>query len=304
MDPFKLTVKGLYAPKRIDAYLAQALADAYSREEIKRALEKGDILLNGLAAKPRTLLKDGDAVTGHVVSARASTLIPEKLPLKIIYEDKAIIVVDKPAGMVVHPGAGNKQGTLVHALLGHGGSLSTEGGKDRPGIVHRLDKETSGVLVIAKNNKAHRHLQEQFLTHSLSKTYIALVKGRVDYQEGRVTASLDRHPKMRERMAVSTADDAKEAETRYRVLKRFKHATLLELNLISGRTHQIRVHMAHIGHPVAGDAVYGTRGGYSRHALHAAKMELVHPVSGNIMVFEAEWPEDFKEIIRHAESEK
>ena len=299
----QVKVSRLYSPKRIDAYLASLADPPLSRSELKAALEKGLIRLNGKAVKPKTLVKDGDWIEGEVPVTRESKLLPEKIPLKVIYEDDSLIIIDKPAGMVVHPGAGNRKGTLVHALLGRGSTLSEMGGAERPGIVHRLDKETSGLLVVAKHNAAHRFLQAQFSEKTLSKTYVALVRGRVEFDRGTVSEPIGRHPKMRQKMAVVHSEDAKEAETHYRVLKRFRNATLLEVKPLTGRTHQIRVHMAHLGHPVIGDALYGARGDAKRHALHAAKIEFESPKKGTIMKFESPLPEDFKQMIKKEEQQ-
>src|SRR3989338_1627999 len=243
-------VSSMVAPKRIDVYLTGALGGQFSREEIKNALRNGRILLNGKTAKARTLVKEGDFIEGHISSAKDSPLSAETISIRIIYEDDWLVVVDKAAGMVVHPGAGHKKGTLVHALLGKGVALSSVGDKSRPGIVHRLDKETSGLLLVAKNNQAHRLLQAQFASRSLSKTYTALVKGGVEFEEGRICEPIGRDRKIRQKMAVVKDDRGREAETHYRVIKRFPHATLLEVKLLTGRTHQIRVHLAHLGYPV------------------------------------------------------
>ncbi len=303
MAGFKRVVSGLYVPKRIDAYLAALAEGQYSRTELKNALDRGEIFLNGMAAKPRTLIKDGDEIEGEITSAKKPLLEAEKRSLEVIYEDDWLLVIDKPAGLVVHPGAGNKKGTLVNALLGKGSKLSDIGGEFRPGIVHRLDKDTSGLLVVAKNNEAHRFLQAQFSDRTFSKIYTALVKGKVEFDEGRVSEPIGRNPKVRQKMAVVKSEDAKDAETHYKVLKRFRTATLLEVKLLTGRTHQIRVHMAHIGTPVIGDELYGTKAGAPRQMLHASKIEFVHPKTRALMRFESPLPEDFKVMIE-TESQK
>jgi 23S rRNA pseudouridine1911/1915/1917 synthase len=289
--------------KRLDAYLAHALAGRFSRQEIKAAIERGEILLGGKTARPSAPVKQGDRIQGRVLSEKVSALAPESIPLKIIHEDESLLVVDKPAGMVVHPGAGSKTGTLVHALLGRGGALSTAGGRERPGIVHRLDKDTSGLLVVAKTNEAHRALQAQFQERTFSKTYTALVKGRVEFEEGRLTDAIGRDPKVRRKMAVSRAASARPAETHYRVMRRFRYATLLEVRIVTGRTHQIRVHMARLGHAVLGDELYGTREKGQRLALHASKIEFTHPRTGEIMSFESPLPEEFASMIETAEKQ-
>lgn len=304
MKNIQETVSSMVAPKRIDVYLTGALGGQFSREEIKNALRNGKILLNGDVVRPRTLVKEGDSIEGNISSAKDSPLSAESIPIKIIYEDDWLIVVDKAAGMVVHPGAGHKKGTLVNALLGKGVSLSSVGDRSRPGIVHRLDKETSGLLLVAKNNQAHRLLQAQFATRALSKTYSALVKGRVEFEEGRVCALIGRDPKIRQKKAVGNGDRAREAETHYRVIQRFPHATLLEVKPLTGRTHQIRVHLAHLGYPVVGDAMYGRERSKERsrqrHALHASKIRFAHPKTGRIMEFESPLPDDFNQMIEEA----
>lgn len=295
-------VEKLYVPQRIDSYLSKALEGEFSREMLKKALEAGKILLNGKAVRPDEKVSNGDKIEGELKAREDFSLSAEKIPLEILYEDASLLVVNKPAGMVVHPGAGNKQGTLVNALLGRGGDLSSLGEKERPGIVHRLDKDTSGILLVAKNNAAHRALQTQFAERSLSKTYFALVKGRVEFQEGHIDASIGQDPHVRQKKAVSIAETAREAHTLYRVVRRFKYSTLLEVNIITGRTHQIRVHMAHLGYPVVGDKLYGNVNDPRRLALHAAKIEFSHPKTGKMIKFECPIPEDFSALIQEAEN--
>jgi 23S rRNA pseudouridine1911/1915/1917 synthase len=299
----ELTVPFLYLERRIDGWLAETLAGEFSRQEIKAAIEKGDITLNGRAVKPKAAIKEGDRIEGTVLSGRTNFLVPESIPLTIVHEDEWLLIVDKPAGMVVHPGAGNKKGTLVHALLGHGSKLSSLSGAERPGIVHRLDKDTSGLLIVAKNNKAHRLLQAQFEMRTLSKTYVALVRGQVGYEQGHVSEALARHTKLRGKMAVSKDEKAKEAETQYAVVKRFKFTTLLSVKILTGRTHQIRVHMAHLKHSVVGDEIYGTKQPGERLMLHAAKLQFIHPGTGESVEFESQWPDDFKAVVEKAEKE-
>lgn len=299
-----LTVPRLPMAKRIDAYLAGAFQGQFSRQEVKAALQKSDILLNGRPVRPSASVREGDRIEGHLVSSKKTAMVPESLPVHVIYEDDCLLVVDKPAGMVVHPGAGNRKGTLAHALLGRGRALSTRGGADRPGIVHRLDKDTSGLLVVAKDNRTHRFLQSQFESRTFSKIYRALVRGRVDFEEGHMDAPLARHPKIKQRMAVSHDAAAKEAHTRYRVLERFPHATLLEIRILTGRTHQIRVHMAHLGHPVIGDRVYGRAEKAGRLALHALKIAFLHPQTDKRVEFESAPPEDFEALIKNEEEKR
>ncbi len=289
--------------RRLDAFLTHALGGRFSRQEIKSAIERGEILLEGKPAKPKSPVKSGDRIQGRVHTEKESALEPESIPIKIIYEDESLLVVDKEVGMVVHPGAGAKKGTLVHALLGRGGELSTAGGRERPGIVHRLDKETSGLLVVAKTNEAHRLLQAQFQERTFSKIYTALVKGRVEFEEGHVMEPIGHHPKMRRKMAVSRASSARSAESHYRVKRRFRYATLVEVKIVTGRTHQIRVHMQHLGNPVLGDELYGTKEIGQRLALHASKIEFTHPKTGKIMKFESPLPEELVRMIEIAEKQ-
>ena len=315
MTDFQVTVPFVDSGKRIDSFLVGVLNQKFSRQEIKVFFKTSQVFVNEKLVKPRYIIKEGDRVRGKVETQPVVHLKPESIDVKVLYEDESLLVIDKPAGMVVHPGAGNRSGTLVHALLGRNVSLSTIGGGERPGIVHRLDKETSGLLVVAKTNAAHRKLQSQFAERTVSKTYMALVVGRLEFEEGTIDQPIGRHPKIRQKMAVTSLEKGREAVTRYRVLKRFRNATLLEAKLHTGRTHQIRVHFAHMGHPVVGDAVYGNeskknRGGLppaaepvgSRHALHAARFEFLHPNSDKLMKFESPLPEDFKQMLRKVES--
>ncbi|OIO37959.1 MAG: hypothetical protein AUJ72_03585 [Candidatus Omnitrophica bacterium CG1_02_46_14] len=295
-------VPSLYGPKRIDGYLAELLKTKCSRHELKTALKTGTILLNGKAVKPKAIVKEGDLIRGSLKLSETTSLTGESILLDIVFEDEDLMVINKPAGMVVHPGAGNKKGTLVNALLGRGSVLSSAGGRERPGIVHRLDKETSGLLLVAKNNRAHRGLQSQFEARSLSKTYLALVRGQVEYEEGHISEPIDRHPKILRKMAVSHAETARDAETQYRVLKRFRYATLLEVKILTGRTHQIRVHMAHLGIPVAGDELYGTKYPGERLGLHAAEIKFTHPITGAMMSFKSELPAEFKAMVEAAQN--
>ncbi len=302
---FTHEVPHIYIPKRIDAYLAEVLTGKFSRHEIKLAIEDKKVFLNGKTVRPRDEVTTGDRIEADLTAKKAFAMTGEDIPLKILFEDEFLLVVEKPAGMVVHPGAGNKQGTLVHALLGRGADLSSVGGKERPGIVHRLDKDTSGILLVAKTNAAHRALQAQFASRSLSKTYTALVRGKVEFEEGRVLEPIGHDPRIRGKMAVVHDDEkARDAESYYRVLKRFRYATLLSVRIVTGRTHQIRVHMAHLGYPVAGDVIYGTGKPGDRLCLHASKIEFSHPESGKIMSFESPIPADMAAVIKRAEEDQ
>ncbi len=289
--------------QRLDVFLVHILDKKFSRQETKTFFKQAPFFINGKPAKPSTVIKEGDRVTGNIderVAVKETTAQPENISLNVVYEDESLLVINKPAGIVVHPGAGNRSGTLVNALLGRNMSLSSVGGPARPGVVHRLDKDTSGLLLVAKNNEAHRLLQAQFASRTLSKTYTALVWGRVEFEEGSIDQPIGRHPKVYNKMAVERTDAGKIALTRYRVLERFPHATLLEVKPHTGRTHQIRVHLAHIGYPVVGDTLYGRspqEASFGRHALHASKIQLIHPKSDKLMVFESPLPDDFRKII-------
>jgi 23S rRNA pseudouridine1911/1915/1917 synthase len=217
---------------------------------------------------------------------------PEVIPLDVIYEDSDLVVVVKPAGMVAHPAAGHHSGTLVHALLGLGGSWSSAAGEARPGLVHRLDKDTSGLLVAARNDAAHQFLSKQLADRTMSRTYLAIAVGRVAGPEGTLEGDIGRHPRDRQRMAVVAAG-GRPARTRYRVLEPLRGHTLLRCDLDTGRTHQVRVHLSAFGHPIAGDRVYGGGSGAPRPMLHAWRLRLRHPASGEEMTFEAEPPADF-----------
>ncbi len=302
MEKIEVTVPFLYVTKRLDAFLAEALGGSHSRAQVKAALDAGLVRLNGKIARPGLTVKEGDKIEGEIAPTISTSIVPESIPLSVLHEDDDLLVIDKPSGLVVHPGAGNKTGTLVHALLGRGGPLSSSGGGDRPGIVHRLDKETSGVMLVAKNNSAHKKLQSQFESRTLSKTYLALVKGHVRFEEGRLEGAIGRHPKVRHKMAVSVRDDAREAFSRYRVMERFPGSTLLEVKIRTGRTHQIRVHMEHEGHPVVGDKIYGTEG--SRLGLHAWKIEFDHPKTGERMEFESPVPKELQALIEEWRTKK
>ena len=294
---------------RLDLYLMEHLPDQ-SRASIQRLIQSGRVLLAGKAARPAARVRDGDPIVIEIPDPAPEHLVPEPIPLQIVHADPAFLVVSKPAGLVVHPGAGRKTGTLVHALLSLGVGLSTAGGSGRPGIVHRLDRETSGLLVVARNDAAHRNLAAQFEARKVLKLYDALVWGRPAPARGRIEAPLGRHPVARTRMAVRAG--GRSAITEYRMVESLGALALLEVRILTGRTHQIRVHMKHLGHPIFGDAEYGgaRRGslrdagvraaleGFDRLALHARRLEFQHPRSGEPLRFEASLPEDFAELLR------
>jgi 23S rRNA pseudouridine1911/1915/1917 synthase len=298
-----VTVKVSLPSARLDTYLRGEFP-AVSRGTIQRLIEEGHIRVNGRTVKPTHHPQAGEEIEVHWPDARPAEAQPEEIPLDILFEDKDLLVLNKPPGLVVHPAAGHEEHTLVNALLHHcAGQLSGIGGVARPGIVHRLDKETSGCLVVAKNDTAHQALAEQFAGRTMEKIYHAIVCGEVSREAGEIRAAIARHPSHRKRMAV-TDGRGREAWTSYRVLERLRAATLLEALLHTGRTHQIRVHFLHLGFPVAGDATYGSRQnarlieatGYTapRQMLHARKLGFEHPRKHKQMSFEAPWPEDFK----------
>lgn len=302
-----ITVEASRPAERLDAWLRDRFP-AVSRGAIQRLIELGHIRVNGQAAKPSHHTRLGEQIEVHWPDARPAQAQPEEIPLEILFEDKDLLVLNKPAGLVVHPAAGHEEHTLVNALLHHcAGELSGIGGVARPGIVHRLDKETSGCLVVAKHDAAHTALAEQFAGRTLEKIYHAIVCGEVARERGDIRAAISRHPSHRKRMAV-TDGTGREAWTSYRVLERLRGATLLEALLHTGRTHQIRVHFHHLGHPVAGDSTYGGRPnqrlaeltGYtaSRQMLHARKITFIHPRKERKLTFEAPWPEDFHAALK------
>ena len=283
--------------RRLDVCLSE-MTDL-TRSRAQALIEAGLVLLNGCPCKQKDTVRVGDAVRFTVPEAKPIELMPEHIPLDIVYEDGDICVVNKPRGLVVHPAVGNETGTLVNGLLYHFGDLSTIGGEIRPGIVHRIDKMTSGLLVVAKNDLAHERLARQFADHSAHRSYIALVAGNLKQDSGTVDAPIGRHPTDRKRMAV--VDNGRRAVTHYRVLYRFSVVTVLSLELETGRTHQIRVHMAYIHHPVVGDQVYSNGKndlGMGGQALHGWRLRLTHPATGERMTFTAPLPEDMQRALK------
>lgn len=282
---------------RLDVFLAAYFPD-YTRSRIKSLVAEGYALVNGCKTKAGYKMVLDDIAELLVPEPREVFAQPEDIPLDIVYEDSALLVINKPRGLVVHPAAGNETGTLVNALLHHCDDLSGIAGEVKPGIVHRLDKDTTGLLVVAKTDVAHLSLSAQIATKSAQRIYLALVEGNVTQDQGRVDAALGRSRADRKKIAVT--EDGRAAATRYRVLERFGEYTLVECALETGRTHQIRVHMKHIGHPVVGDPVYGFR--HQRFVvdgqlLHATRLSFVHPVTGETMSFEAPLPEDFLRVL-------
>ncbi len=285
---------------RLDAWLARALPDQ-SRSRIARLIEGGHVAVNGRPSKPSLRLKGGETVQVAPPPPAPADVPAEAIPLDVLHEDADIIVVNKPAGLVVHPGAGRRTGTLVNALLHRCPDLAGIGDKVRPGIVHRLDRDTSGVMVVAKTERAHRSLSAQFKDRIVEKEYLAVVAGRMPKKTGRIDAAIGRHATQRKRMSTRTRR-GREAVTEYRVVAEGERASLLAVRILTGRTHQIRVHMAALGHPVLGDGVYGGKGArppgldLPRQMLHAHRLSFTHPVTGESLSFTAPVPEDMRAL--------
>lgn len=294
MSKHQLTVDSDNANIRLDIYLTQMLTDLPSRTFIQKVIEDGGVRVNGRQEKPRYKVVTGDEVTiefsDDVIPDR--TLKPEKIPLDIFYEDDAIVVINKKIGMTVHPASGNFTGTLANALMYRFKELS-DLNPGRPGIVHRLDKETSGLIVVAKTNQAHARLGRQFERHTVIKKYVALVHGSVRFDQGKIEVPLKRHVKYHDMRQVAAEGEGKEALTFYEVLKRFDKATLVGLYPQTGRTHQLRVHMKHLGHPILGDDRYGHKESFSRLALHAQSIAFEHPTVRQWIEFSSLPPKEF-----------
>jgi 23S rRNA pseudouridine1911/1915/1917 synthase len=303
MEQFTLTVSGEGAV-RADSFLAGAL-DGLTRSAVQKLMEDGLITLQGKPLKKNTKLASGDCVSVTLPDPEPVDVVPQNIPLDVVYEDDDVIVVNKPVGMVVHPAAGHLDGTLVNALLWHcGDSLSGINGQLRPGIVHRIDRDTSGLIIAAKNDAAHLSLAEQLLDHSLCRTYETLVVGKLREDSGTVDAPIARHPTDRKKMAVVAG--GKRAVTHWQVVERYNGVTRVECRLETGRTHQIRVHMAYLGHPVLGDTVYGAKKPYPGlvgQCLHAKQLRFRHPRTGELVEVSAPLPEYFVKVVRKLESQ-
>jgi 23S rRNA pseudouridine1911/1915/1917 synthase len=296
--------------QRLDIFLSQSEA-AISRSHVKCIIEEGDVLVNSIIPKVGQRLKEGDVIILTQRPPIEATALPQDIPLNIVYEDEAIIVINKPAGLVVHPAPGNADKTLVNALLFHCHDLSGIGGVLRPGIVHRLDKDTSGLIVAAKSDDAHRQLSSQFEKHEVQKKYLALVWGDTKDKQGEIVKPVGRHTVDRKKMSTNTKR-GKEAITFWRVIERYGVATLLEVEIKTGRTHQIRVHLSDLRYPIIGDAVYGSAANriqnianpdlkaqiktFDRQALHAAHLSFVHPLTGKRVEFNADMPQDLADL--------
>jgi len=297
----RLTVGRTGAGARVDRWLAESLPDL-SRSRIQHLIAGQHVTVNGAATKASHRLHGGETIEIDVLPPPPDDLIPEPITLTVLYEDEQVLVVDKPAGMVVHPGAGNATGTLAAAALAHAPAIAGVGGPRRPGVVHRLDKETSGVLVLAKTRAAYDALTVQLAARSVTRRYLAVVHGRVGLPAGVIDAPMGRDPHHRQRMAVRPPGKGKRAVTHYRVLERFPHFTYLELKLETGRTHQIRVHMTSLGHPVVGDRMYGRSRGKQPIAsdglaLHAVTLAFLHPISQKRVEFTAAFPPRFEGLL-------
>lgn len=307
------------AGKRLDVWLTERLPD-FSRSAVQRLVWDGHVLVNG---RPHTKcgapVRAGDTIEVAVPPPAPAIPQPQPIPLDILYEDESLLVLNKPAGMVVHPAAGNREGTLVNALLHHCGGLSTVGGVDRPGIVHRLDKLTSGLMAVAKSDLAHRHLTAQLGNRTMKRTYVAVIWGEMEPPAGTISGPIGRHPTDRKRMAI-VAKGGRHAVTHYRTLAAAGGLAIVELSLETGRTHQIRVHLSHVGHPVVGDQQYGYRGtglssrlaklppslremagAVQRQMLHAWRLRFVHPVTGRILEVESPLPDALARIVAAVE---
>jgi 23S rRNA pseudouridine1911/1915/1917 synthase len=294
----QLTVARERSGLRLDRFLALELTD-FSRVRLQTLIREGFVRLNGKAPRPRDPVRSGDIVELTEPELEKIQAQPESITLEILFEDDDLLVLNKPAGVVMHPGAGHQAHTLVNALLAHCKNLSGIGGRERPGIVHRLDKETSGCLVVAKNDATHRDLSKQFAARTMQKIYLALVAGVPRKSTGVIDAAIARHPVHRQRMSIARRQ-GRAAKTEYRVLRSGADMSLLECTLHSGRTHQIRVHLHHLAHPVLGDKLYGGKHAakFPRQMLHAWKLAFRHPRTGEVMTFEAPVPPDFATAMR------
>lgn len=302
-------------PERLDLFLSRTV-EHLTRAGAQRLIETGQVVVDGAPQKSSLKLKGGERVSVEIPPPLPAEPIAEAIPLEILFEDADLVVVNKPAGMVVHPAAGNPSGTLVNALLGHCRDLSGIGGELRPGIVHRIDKDTSGLLVVAKSDRAHQSLSRQFKEHSVKRVYLALVYGSPREDRGKIEAAIGRHPVDRKRMS-GKARHGKQAVTNWRVLGRYQGISLMQLRLETGRTHQIRVHLSEAGFPLVGDQVYGGSGRLAniqdqllrklikeldRQALHAKSLGFIHPASGAYLEFDTELPDDMARVLSYLEN--
>ncbi|MEA3297283.1 MAG: RluA family pseudouridine synthase [candidate division Zixibacteria bacterium] len=311
----EIEVAAANASIRLDRYLTDHPDINFTRSRLQKLITDGLVRVNGEITPKRYRVKDGDTITVAIPPPRPTTIEGENIPLDIVYQDQYLAVVNKPSGMVTHPAPGNYSGTLVNAMIHHFGKLSNMGGPDRPGIVHRLDKNTSGLLIVARNDETCLNLQSAVQDRKIKRTYLALVCGHMREDSGRVDLPVGRSLKDRKKMSV-TNHHSREAQTDYRLLDRFRSYDLLEVNLLTGRTHQIRVHFSHLGHPVFGDPDYGGRHKWHRgifaperqlakclleimprQALHAAELEFTHPITGEKLCLRRDPPDDFQHLL-------
>ena len=315
MEPIELTFASDAESERLDSFISRSVPEI-TRSAALRLIETGYATVNGLKQKPALKLKGGERVFIVIPPPIPAEPQPEEIPIEILFEDSEVVVVNKAAGMVVHPGAGNPEGTLVNALLAHCKDLSGIGGELRPGIVHRIDKDTSGAIVVAKSDRAHNALAEQFKAHTIKRVYLALVYGNLKEDKGRIESIIGRHPTERKKMS-SRARHGKDAITHWKVVGRYPAMTLIQLRLETGRTHQIRVHLSEAGHPLLADEMYGGGGRLSgvqdpvlkqmiramgRQALHAKTLGFLHPVSKQYLEFDTELPADMAGIVEYLNS--
>jgi len=303
MQQFEYDIDPACGKKRLDVFLTEVQADI-TRSYIKKLIETERVTVNGAPAKAHYKLKEGDHVTVEVPDPEPLEVQPEAIPLNIVYEDASLIVIDKPPGMVVHPAPGHSGGTLVNALLHHCKDLAGIGGVERPGIVHRLDKDTSGLIVAAKTDVCMQSLTRQFKERDIKKVYLALAKGIFESKTGVIDVPIGRHKIHRKKMSTHTSA-GREAQTRYEVLRQLDGFAYVQLFPKTGRTHQLRVHLASIGHPILGDRLYGGTLGpglpqIARQALHAHRLELTHPVTGNLLKLESPLPSDMEALLPHS----
>ena len=287
------------AGQRLDLFLATRI-DRFSRARIQALIRSGHVLLNGSTCRPKQIIRAGDNIEVSEPELEPILLQPESLPVPVLFEDEHILVVNKPAGMVVHPSAGHASGTLVNAMLGYDPDIEGIGGEERPGIVHRLDKETSGLILLAKNERAHRWLQDQFRLRKVEKIYLALVDGKPPTPSGRVEAYIGRDPSHRKRMAIVPESRGRESISEYKTVESFTNHTLLEFHPLTGRTHQIRLHCAFLGCPIVGDEVYGRKKSsvaINRHFLHAYRLKIILPGEKEPRNFEAALPDELEFVL-------
>ena len=293
--------------ERLDHFLVESVPD-YSRSRLQALIKEGFVLVNGEPAKKAGQMLERDFIIEvHVPPSVPAHLVGEKIPLDIVFENDDVIVINKPAGMVVHPAAGHDSGTLVHAVLGYEPDIQGIGGQERPGVVHRLDKETSGLILLAKNDKAHRWLQDQFRLRNVEKTYIALVDGKPPAPSGRVEAAIARDGSHRKKMAIVPEGKGREAISEYRTLESFPRHTLLEFHPLTGRTHQIRLHCAMLGCPIVGDEIYGRKRSsiaLNRHFLHAQKLKIILPDERQPRTFDTELPKELTRVLDDLRKDK